>query len=198
VLQAYYRPSIILGGDGHFWRGSGRSVPGFDLAGALKNCSDLLVRHGGHRMAAGLTIKMDKLDAFRLRLNELAKSTLSQEQLLPSLQLDAEVGLEEMNMSFLRLLQKLKPMGQGNPPVNFLSRNLTHRRPLQRVGSQKQHVKMWFTDGTSTQEAIWWRAGEESLPVGKFDVAFVPQVTEYNGSSRVQLKILDWRAAASS
>ena len=148
-------------------------------------------------MAAGVTVETGNLDLLRSRLNELAKNALKQEQLRPSLRLDAEVGLEEINLEFLKLLQKLKPVGQGNPSVNFLARNLTHQRPLQRVGAEKQHVKMWLTDGTSTQEAIWRRAGQESLPVGKFDVAFAPQVNEYNGQSRVQLKMLDWRAASS-
>jgi single-stranded-DNA-specific exonuclease len=196
VLQQFYRPTIIVGGDGQHWRGSGRSVAGFDLAAALMECTHLLVRHGGHAMAAGVTLDPANLDSLRTKLNELAKSALNAEQLQPPLQVDAEVGLDEMTLECLALLQKLRPMGQGNPAVNLVSRNVTHQRPLQRVGSEKQHVKMWITDGMSTQEAVWWRAGKESLPVGKFDVAFVPQIDRYNGQSRVQLKMLDWRAAS--
>jgi len=196
VLQQFYRPTIIVGGDGRHWRGSGRSVAGFDLAAALRECTHLLVRHGGHAMAAGVTLDPANLDSLRTRLNELAKVALNAEQLQPPLQLDAEVGLDEMTFECLDLLQKLRPMGQGNPAVNLVSRNVTHQRPLQRVGAEKQHVKMWLTDGMSTQEAVWWRAGQESLPVGKFDVAFVPQIDRYNGQSRVQLKMLDWRAAS--
>jgi len=196
VLQQFYRPTIIVGGDGQHWRGSGRSVAGFDLAAALRECAHLLVRHGGHAMAAGVTLDPANLDSLRTRLNELAKGALNAEQLQPPLQLDAEVGLDEMTLECLDLLQKLRPMGQGNPAVNLVSRNVTHQRPLQRVGAEKQHVKMWITDGMSTQEAVWWRAGQQSLPVGKFDVAFVPQIDQYNGQSRVQLKMLDWRAAS--
>jgi single-stranded-DNA-specific exonuclease len=159
-------------------------------------CTHLLVRHGGHAMAAGVTLDPANLDSLRTKLNELAKSALNAEQLQPPLQVDAEVGLDEMTLECLALLQKLRPMGQGNPAVNLVSRNVTHQRPLQRVGTEKQHVKMWITDGMSTQEAVWWRAGQESLPVGKFDVAFVPQIDRYNGQSRVQLKMLDWRAAS--
>lgn len=195
VLQQFYRPTIIVGGDGGEWRGSGRSIEGFDLAVALRECTDLLVRHGGHAMAAGLTVQVENLEALRTRLNELARRALKPEQLQPALRLDAELGLREITLDCLGELDQLKPMGQGNPPVHFVARNVTQARPLQRMGAEKQHVKLWITDGHATHEAVWWGAGKEaSLPVGRFDVAFVPQVNEFNGRRAVQLKILDWRA----
>ena len=101
VLQEFYRPTIILGGDGEEWRGSGRSIAGFDLAAALRECDDLLVRHGGHAMAAGLSIEPDKIDALRQRLNELARRALKPEDLQPPLRLDAEVGLDEITLEML-------------------------------------------------------------------------------------------------
>lgn len=195
VLQEFYRPTIIVGGDGEHWRGSGRSIAGFDLAAALRECADLLVRHGGHAIAAGLTIQPDKLESFRLRLNDLARRALKAEDLQPPLRLDAEVGLDEVTLELLRELDQLKPTGQGNPGVQFSARRLTHQRPLQRMGADKQHVKMWVTDGSTTHEAVLWGAGNESLPVGKFDLAFAPQVNEYNGRRTVQLKGLDWKPA---
>ena len=195
VLQEFYRPTIIVGGDGDEWRGSGRSIVGFDLAAALRECSDLLVRHGGHAMAAGLTIRSENLDHFRERLNELARRALKPEDLQPSLRLDAEVGLDEISLESLGELGRLKPTGQGNPSVQFFARKLTHQRPLQRIGAEKQHVKMWVTDGVTTHEAIWWRAGNGSLPVGQFDLSFSPQINEFNGRRTVQLKVLDWRPA---
>ena len=182
VLQQFYRPTIIVGGDGEHWRGSGRSIPGFDLAEALRQCSDLLVHHGGHALAAGVTLEKAKLDSLRGRLNELARAALK-----------AEVGLEEITLDCLSRLQQLKPIGQGNPAVHFFTRHLTHQRPLQRIGADKQHAKMWVTDGSTTHEAVWWGAGQESLPVGAFDLAFAPQVNQYNGRRSVQLKVLDWR-----
>ncbi|MDB6022667.1 MAG: single-stranded-DNA-specific exonuclease RecJ [Pedosphaera sp.] len=195
VLQQFYRPTIIVGGEGAEWRGSGRSIAGFDLAAALRECQDLLVRHGGHAMAAGLTIEAEKLDALRTRLNELARRALKPEELQPALRLDAEVVLKEVTLEQLEELDQLKPTGQGNPSVQLIARNLTQARPLLRMGAEKQHVKLWVTDGAVTHEAVWWGAGKEaSLPVGRFDIAFVPQVNEYNGRRTVQLKILDWRA----
>jgi single-stranded-DNA-specific exonuclease len=193
VLQQFYRPTIIVGGDGAEWRGSGRSISGFDLAGALRECSDLLVRHGGHAMAAGISILPGRLDDFRVRLNEVARRFLTPDSFQPQLRLDAEVGLEEMTLLCLDQLGQLRPAGQGNPAVQFLARNLTHDRPLQRMGAQKQHVKLWPTDGATLHEAVWWGAGNESLPVGRFDLAFTPEINVYNGRRSVQLKVLDWR-----
>jgi single-stranded-DNA-specific exonuclease len=196
VVQRFYRPTIIIGGDGAHWRGSGRSIAGFDLAAALRDCSDLLIRHGGHAMAAGLTLQATNLQPLRTRLNELARRALSTQDLQPPLRLDAEVGLEEMTTLALTAFARLKPVGQGNPAVQFFTRNLTHRRPLQRIGSEKQHVKMWITDGLTTHEAVWWGAGNGSLPVGRFDLAYDPQINHYDGQRNIQLKVLDWRASA--
>ena len=118
MLQQFYRPTIILGGEGGEWRGSGRSIAGFDLAAALRECGDLLVRHGGHAMAAGLALQPDKLDPAQ-RLNELARRALKPEDLQPPLRFDAEVGLEEMTLESLGELERLKPPGQGIRRCNF-------------------------------------------------------------------------------
>src|SRR5450631_4349302 len=149
VLSEFYRPTIIIGGENGQMRGSGRSLAGFDLAAALRECDDLLLRHGGHAMAAGLSILPEKIDLLRQRLNELARLRLKLEDLQPPLRLDAEVELDEMNLDSLAELDRLKPTGQGNPAVQFCSRNLSHQRPLQRIGAQKRHVKLWVTDSLS-------------------------------------------------
>ncbi|HXD01548.1 MAG TPA: single-stranded-DNA-specific exonuclease RecJ [Verrucomicrobiae bacterium] len=196
VLQQFYRPTIIVGGEGGEWRGSGRSIAGFDLAAALRECGDLLVRHGGHALAAGLTINAKNLDALRARLNELARRALKPEELLPALRLDAELELRDISLERLEELERLKPLGQGNPAAQFVARNLTQARPLQRMGAEKQHLKLWVTDGAATHEAVWWGAGREAaLPVGTFDLAFAPQINTFNGRRSVQLKVLDWRPA---
>jgi single-stranded-DNA-specific exonuclease len=195
VLHEFYRPTIIIGGENGEMRGSGRSIAGFDLAAALRECDHLLVRHGGHAMAAGLSILPDKIDLLREKLNELARRTLKSDDLKPSLNLDAEVGLDEMTYDALGELEKLKPHGQGNPATQFCARNLSHAKPVQRIGADKQHVKMRVTDGAATHEAVWWNSGKKSLPVGKFDLAFAPQINTFNGSRMIQLKVLDWRPA---
>ena len=195
VLSEFYRPTIIIGGENGEMRGSGRSIAGFDLAAALRECDDLLVRHGGHAMAAGLSIAPEKIDLLREKLNGLAHLRLKPEDLQPPLRLDAEVGLGEINLESLAELEKLKPTGQGNSSVQFCARCVTHGRPLQRMGADKQHVKLWVTDGARTHEAVWWNGGDKSLPVGRFDLAFAPSVNEFNGRRAVQLKVLDWSLA---
>jgi len=195
VLQQFYRPTIILGGDGEHFRGSGRSIAGFDLAAALRQCDDLLVRHGGHAMAAGVTLQPFKLDAFRARLNDLARDALKPDDLQAPVRLDAEVTLEAMTLECLAALDRLRPTGLGNPPVQVFARNLTQQRSSQRMGADKQHLKMWVTDGATTHEAVWWGAGNEAQPAVRFDLAFAPQINEYNGRRTVQLKVLAWRAA---
>jgi single-stranded-DNA-specific exonuclease len=215
VLQEFYRPTFIIGGENGEMRGSGRSIAGFDLAAALRGCDDLLLRHGGHAMAAGLSILPEKIDALRQRLNETARRTLRLEDLQPPLRLDAEVRLRDINFDSLAELERLKPMGQGNPAVQFCARNLTHAKPLLRMGKERQHVKMWVQQSPDTDaglfadknkskirypkseilEAVWWNGGDKALPVGKFDLAFQPQLNEFNGKTSVQLKVLDWREA---
>ena len=195
VLQHFYRPTIILGGDGTHFRGSGRSIPGFDLAAALRQCSDLLLRQGGHAMAAGVSLSCANLDAFRKRLNELARLALKPDDLQPPLRLDAEVSLADLTLESLAALARLRPTGQGNPPVQLCARKLVLQRPSQRIGPEKQHLKLWVTDGRTTHEAVWWNAANEPFPAAPFDLAFAPQVNDYNDRRTVQLKVLDCRPA---
>lgn len=195
VLQQFYRPTIILGGDGAVYRGSGRSIPGFDLAAALRECAALILRAGGHAMAAGVSLSPANLDAFRARLNQLAQRALKLEDLQPPLRLDAEVRLGDLTLECLAALDQLRPTGQDNPPVQVFARNLIQQRPPQRIGSEKQHVKLWISDGTTTHEVVWWNAASHPLPTASFDLAFAPQINEYNGRRTVQLKAVDWRPA---
>ena len=195
VLTEFYRPTVIIGGENGQMRGSGRSIAGFDLASALRECDDLLLRHGGHTMAAGLSIAPDKIDQLRGRLNRLARRSLQPEDLQPPLRLDAEVALADISLESLAGLERLKPTGQGNPAVQFCTRNLSNAKPFQRMGADKQHVKLWVKDGPVTHEAVWWNAGDRPLPGGKFDMAFAPAVNEFNNRRTVQLKVLDWRPA---
>ena len=195
VLQEYHRPTLVLGGDGGEWRGSGRSIDGFDLAAALRQCADLLVRHGGHAMAAGVSIHPDKVDAFRARLNELARRTLKPEQLQPTLQIDATATLSDLTLDRVRELSRLEQTGMGNPSVRLALCGVSHGRPLQRVGLDRKHARLWITDGRTTREAVMWGVGDGALPVGKFDLVVEPRLNEYNDMISVQLKVVDWEPA---
>jgi single-stranded-DNA-specific exonuclease len=198
VLQEFYRPTVIFGGDGQIWRGSGRSIEGFDLAAALRDCQELLLRHGGHAMAAGLSIHSEKVDRLRERLNGLAQAALRPDQLQPCLKLDAEVASSELGVEQIEELARLAPMGQGNPTVRLALRGLSHRMPPRRMGRENQHVKFSLTDGRQTFEAVWWNAGDAAWPENRFDIAFTPAINNYKGRRSVQLKLLDWRPCADS
>jgi single-stranded-DNA-specific exonuclease len=197
VQKAFHRPSLILGGNRDEWRGSGRSIHGFDLAAALRECDDLLLRHGGHAMAAGLAMRPDQLNAFRLRLNTLAQRTLTPERLRPELRLDGIVPLEALTVEWVTELGRLEPMGQGNPPVQFVLSDMRLRQLPRRMGKEEQHAKLWITDGTHHAEAVWWNCERAPLPAGRFDLAVAPFLNRYNDRTSVQLRVLDWRPAQS-
>jgi single-stranded-DNA-specific exonuclease len=112
------------------------------------------------------------------------------------LHLDSETTLADLTFGQIRELERIEHCGIGNPPVRLLLRNVHQPRPLQRVGADKRHVKLWIGDGQVTREAIWWNAGELPLPVGQFDLAFCPELSEYKDLFTVQLRVLDWRPAA--
>ncbi|NDF00781.1 MAG: hypothetical protein EB034_21295, partial [Verrucomicrobia bacterium] len=150
-------------------------------------------RHGGHAMAAGITIAPDFVEAFRERLNGIARRTLRPDQLLPVLKLDAEVTLGDLTVERLGELDRLAPTGQGNPGLQFCATGLRlHRAPM-RMGKEQQHLKLFVTDGDDVREAVWWNVPKDYVVPPAFDIAFVPEVNEYRDQRNVQLKINDLR-----
>lgn len=196
VVREFHRPTIILGGEGAEWRGSGRSIEGFDLAAALRGCGDLLARHGGHALAAGLSMVPANLDALRARLNDLGRQSLSAESLRRKLRLDAETRPSELTVGAVEELRKLEPVGQGNPAVQLMMRNVVPHGAARRMGKEQQHVKLWVANGPEPLEVVWWNCGDSALPSGPFDLAFAPSINEFNGKRSVQLKLLDWKPAS--
>jgi single-stranded-DNA-specific exonuclease len=194
VLREFHRPVLILGGDGsENWRGSGRSIEGFDLAASLRQCGDLLLKHGGHAMAAGVTMDAERLNDFRIRLNELARNALAPEALQRTLRLDGEVGLDELTFPVLKMLEQINPTGQGNPTIQLAARDLRITGIPRRLGAEQQHLRFTVTDGRTSHQAVWWSCGGTELP-GSFDLAFVPELSEYNGTLAIQLRVLDLKA----
>lgn len=197
VVREFYRPTIIIGGDSGLWRGSGRSIEGFDLAAALRSCGDLLTRHGGHAMAAGLSLTAENLAPLRKRLNQIARQTLPRDLLQPALRIDSETALDQITRGLLCEISRLEPIGQANPPVQLVAHGLRQYRAPQRLGKSQQHVKMWVTDGNAVHSAVGWNWPPESVPTGEFSLVFHPQLNCYRGQEEIQLKILDWRPSSS-
>ncbi len=195
VLRTFHRPTLIIGCEHGAWRGSGRSIEGFDLAAALRACDDLLLHHGGHAMAAGLSLEPHQVDPLRQRLNDIARQTLSPQQLLPVLHLDAEVQPADLTLELAETLDALAPCGQGNPPVQLCARHLCFARPPQRLGRDGQHLKLWAQTPAGPVEIVWWNVPADATPTSPFDLAFMPHINTYNGRRSLQLKLLDWRPA---
>ena len=195
VMREFYRPTFILASDGDGWKGSARSIEGFDLAEAMRSCDDLLNDHGGHAMAAGVSVKPGRLEAFRERINEIAKKTITPEMFQPPLKLDAGTDLSELTLMHIEEMSQLEPIGQGNPEIQLLVPELTLSSPIYRMGRDKQHAKFWVTDNHDACEVVAWNLKPEDEPKDTFDVAVAPQINDFNGRRSVQLKLIDWRPA---
>jgi single-stranded-DNA-specific exonuclease len=140
-------------------------------------------------MAAGVTMAASKLSDLRTRFNELARTTLKIEALQPTLKLDGEVRLADLSFAVLKSLEQIQPIGLGNPHVQLAARGL-RCVSSQRVGSEKKHLRFSVTDGTASHQALWWNCELAELPTA-FDLAFAPELSEYNGTLGIQLKVLD-------
>lgn len=193
VARDYQRPALILGGGGEVLRGSGRSVDGFDLAQALGQCADILESGGGHAMAAGLSVRPDRLDDLRERLNALAGEQIPAEGFLPQLVVDLEVSLDLLTLEFLQWLRRLEPTGQGNPRPRFLVRALRQVGRPQVMGKQRQHLRLMVTDGAVSLPTVWWGGAALPWPEGIFDAVVEPGLNCYQGRTSVQLQLVDWR-----
>ena len=183
VMQQFYRPTIVIGAEG---KGSCRSVLGFSMVGALATGAELLIRYGGHEMAAGLSVVPANIPALRQRLNAQAGALPE-----PIMRLDAVVGLAELNATFFAGLEQFEPCGSDNPRPVFVVSGVQLRGPARVVG--QKHLKFVITDGATTAEAIWWGQAAVELPDSEFDVSFVPELNEFRGTVTVQLNVRDVR-----
>ncbi|MDI9400861.1 MAG: single-stranded-DNA-specific exonuclease RecJ [Limisphaerales bacterium] len=194
VAKQFRRPVVILGGNGHTWRGSCRSVEGFDMAEALRQCEGLLLKHGGHSMAAGVELELNQLENFRQCLNKAAHKALGTETIKPNLLLDAEVKFSDVTPERLKELFGLAPFGMGNPSLALVVRRARMARPWRKFGQMHRHLKLFLNDGGSEiVEGVIWNFEEPLPPEGPLDVAFEPTLDNFGGQEVVRLKILDWK-----
>jgi len=191
VVERYGRPAILIsiGVDGAA-KGSGRSVPGLHLLQALDDCADVLDSYGGHAAAAGVSLRADKIDAFRERFNEAVKSRLSENDLAPKITADVEVPIDGLSPKLLRIINQMEPFGPGNMRPVLLTRGLKHRYPPKTVG--QKHLKMSLTDGKAVMDAIAFGMGErlpEVTAAETLDVAFGLEDNEWNGKVTLQMNV---------
>ena len=191
VVERYGRPTFLIGLDGDIGKGSGRSISRFDLHAALVECGDLLDRFGGHRMAAGVLVRRERLDAFRERFQEVARRLLDPETLGPEQRVDLELDLEDITDRLERLCRHLEPCGMGNPAPVFGLRCVEFR-DRQIVG--QGHLKGWFEaqGGQCRVEAIGFELADRyaGLGAGPVHAALRLERNEYLGRNSLQARLL--------
>jgi single-stranded-DNA-specific exonuclease len=196
LIETYYRPTVILteSKDG-FATGSARSVPGYDLYQAIESCSDLLESFGGHMFAAGLTMKMENLPLFRDRFEKFVSATIKEEHLVPTVNIDEQISLTDIDMEMYRHLERFKPFGPENMAPVFVSRGIK-TLSCQPVGSNGLHLKLSFARaGMEPIDAIaFGQADNMDLfreAGGIVDIAYSVELNEFRGKSNIQLNIKD-------
>jgi single-stranded-DNA-specific exonuclease len=194
IVEEFGRPTMLIALDGADGKGSGRSISAFDLHGGLTACRDLLLRFGGHRAAAGVSISADRVASFAAKFNEVAASQLTVDDLVPEMRVDLELPLDEANENLESMLRHMEPCGIGNPSPLFVSRNVTVLGLPRVVG--KDGLKIVLSANGAQLTALGWGMGPRAseLEAGAtIDVAFRLERDDWNGQSRLQARLADFR-----
>jgi single-stranded-DNA-specific exonuclease len=194
LVDTYYRPAIVACKGIETTRGSCRSIPEFHITEALDQCTELLVRHGGHKAAAGFTVRNENLDALVARLQAIALEQLGKLELRPVLKADCEFPLEQLGSSstetLFAYLEKLEPTGMGNPEPVFMAKNLAVKKSKP-VGKDGSHLQLTILDAYGAlHDAIAFRQSQwmQNMPT-RVDLLYTLEKDEYYGTPRVKLNI---------
>jgi single-stranded-DNA-specific exonuclease len=195
LVDAFHRPAIVLSTEDGVAHGSCRSIPHFDMLGALERCAHLFIRFGGHKQAAGLTMEAGRVRELRVAVNEVADETLGPEDLMPRLRIDGDLTFRGITGSVAAGVSSLAPFGAGNPRPVFATRGVEVIDGPRKL--KDRHLKMALRQDGRVFRAIAWRAAErhESLAEqkGRLDVAFSLEQNQYNGETFVELTLADLR-----
>ncbi len=192
LTDQYYRPAIVGSKGEEFTRASCRSIPEFHITHALDECADLFERHGGHAMAAGFTIRNDRLQELVKRMRAIAVRELADKDLRPVMKADLEVPLSQLDpKETLNAIEVLEPTGLSNPPVLFISRGLKVLR-CKTVGREGSHLRLTITDGGPSYDAIAFRQGywADAMPE-RVDLLYAYEKNHFNGRESLQLNVRD-------
>ena len=197
IVDKFYRPTIMINtgaAENGIAQGSARSIRGFCLLSAIKACSQHLISFGGHKMAAGVTIEIEKIDRFAADFEAYAKQNLNENDVSAKLYIDAVAPLAEFRKETVSELQMLGPFGEGNPEPIFVTKGVRLASPPRRVGSGGEHLQLAITDNTAAIRCIGFRFGklEKKLLENEFfNVAYQPQLNTYNGNTNVEFVLTD-------
>jgi single-stranded-DNA-specific exonuclease len=199
VVERIHRPVVLIALEGDWGRGSARSIPEYHLLEGIRACSAHLERFGGHRQAAGMELRRDRIPDFRKAFNTEARKTLGGEDLRPTVKVEVEVHLEEMSQDLHKYLQYLGPHGMGNPEPSFLVRGVSLPEPPRIVGTD--HLKLRLRQGRMELDAIGFRLARrissQTLGAGPLDVVFQLHENEFRGVRQLQARLVDIRPADS-
>ncbi|MDZ7339689.1 MAG: single-stranded-DNA-specific exonuclease RecJ [candidate division KSB1 bacterium] len=195
IVERYYRPTIMITLDGEVGKGSARSIPGFDIYAALKQGEDLLIEFGGHKYAAGLTVRRDYVEPLRERLQVVAAAQLEEDLLVPKLRVDGEIRLSHITPRTFALLKQFAPFGPQNMRPVFVSRGLQVVGESRIVGNN--HLKLKVRQDGIVIDAIGFNLGDLSYRVApgekNLDIAYVIEENDYQGQQMLQLRLKDLR-----
>lgn len=198
VVEEYYKPTILISVDGEYGKGSARGIPSFHLYEGLRRCSDLLVDFGGHKYAAGLTIKKDRIDEFRNYFQQVTAEVLKDEDCIPQIDIDMTVGLSDMDYTLLEEIERIGPFGTSNPPPLFCSKDVKVVGEPALIGKNNAHLKMDIEDGAEMMEVIGFNVShllKEIDDGGLYDIVYTPMTNNWGRNRRLQLKLKDIRIA---
>lgn len=193
INELYYRPCILISYENGVGKGSGRSIPSFNLFDALTHCEDLLSAFGGHAVAAGLSMNTSDLEAFTKKINDYANSVLKPEDLLPAVKIDCQIRPEDVTLAAAKLLTKLEPYGMGNEKPSFAIRQV-QITAIATMGVEDKHLRMRLASGNCVINAVGFQMGSYArrLQAGDLvDVAFSMDINHYQGTETVQLILKD-------
>jgi len=191
ITETYFKPSILVSFEDGIAKGSGRSIPGFDLHEALCKCSKFLEKYGGHEMAVGLSLKEENFQEFKEELDKIAKESKADE-ILPVIYIDGTVKQEDMKMDFVKELHKLEPFGEGNKMPLFAYKGLKINSI--RALTEGKHLKLTLKDDNIIIDAIGFNMGNlvnDYLIGDKVDIVGVLEVNSFNGMENIQINLKD-------
>lgn len=196
LTDSYYRPTIVLTRSNNLITGSARSIKNFDIYDAIDHCSDLLEHFGGHKYAAGLSLKPENLDEFSRRFEEYVANNIDNEELIPELNVDLEINFSDITPKFVRILKQFAPFGPGNMAPVFLSKNVIDTGLSRSVGNKK-HLKLTVSQQDQpelTFGGIAFQKGDEYQRVHSkepFSICYCIERNFWQGKTSLQLNVKD-------
>ena len=195
LTETYYRPTIVLtAGEDGIISGSARSVGGFDIYAAIDSCSDLLTNFGGHKYAAGLSMHIDDLPEFKQRFEAYVAAHIREDQLQPTLLVEAELNLADITPAFYNVIRYLEPFGPGNPRPLFATRNLINHRDTRVVGKTGEHLRLDVTDRAYAITGIAFGRADMAQHIqngNPVDICYELDENTFNNRTTIQMMVQD-------